>query len=93
MTCSAFAECLLAAVGGNSSLVAFPSQPDYSAIVAPYNLDFPVVPTAVAFPDSAVQVAALVDCAVDAGYKVQAKSGGHSSANYGTDSLRANDIY
>jgi FAD/FMN-containing dehydrogenase len=79
-----FAECLLAALGGNSSLVAFPSQANYSAIVAPYNLDYPVVPAAVAFPHTAIQVAALVECAVVSGYKVQAKSGGHSAANYGT---------
>ncbi|RYP73027.1 hypothetical protein DL771_003895 [Monosporascus sp. 5C6A] len=76
--------CLLAAVGGNSSLVAFPSQENYSAIVAPYNLDYPVIPAAVAFPHTSVQVAALVNCAVVSGYKVQAKSGGHSAANYGS---------
>jgi FAD/FMN-containing dehydrogenase len=84
MTFLTFAECLLAAVGGNSSLVAFPSQANYSTIVAPYNLEYPVVPAAVAFPYTAVQVAALVDCAVVSGYKVQAKSGGHNAANYGT---------
>lgn len=83
MALQAFAHCLLAAVGGNHSLVAFPSQANYSAIVAPYNLDIPVTPAAVAFPYNATGVAALVKCAVTSGYKVQAKSGGHSSANYG----------
>ncbi|KAH8693293.1 hypothetical protein BGW36DRAFT_302033 [Talaromyces proteolyticus] len=79
-----FAECLLAAVGANSSLVAFPWQANYSSIVAPYNLDYPVVPAAVAFPHTAIQVSALVKCAVKSGYKVQPKSGGHSAANYGS---------
>jgi hypothetical protein len=84
MTLHGFAQCLLAAVGGNTSLVVFPSAANYSAIVAPYNLDQPAAPAAVAFPSSAVQVAGLVGCAVATGYRVQAKSGGHSSGNYGT---------
>lgn len=83
MPSSAFARCLVTALGGNSSLVAFPSNNNYSAIVAPYNLDFPVVPAAVAFPYTAAQVSDLVGCAIRSGYKVQPKSGGHSAANYG----------
>ncbi|KAH6641036.1 hypothetical protein F5144DRAFT_618682 [Chaetomium tenue] len=84
MSSSGFARCLVAALGGNSSLVAFPSDGNYSALVAPYNLDFPVVPAAVAFPTTASQVSDLVSCAVESGYKVQAKSGGHSAANFGS---------
>lgn len=80
---SFFEGCVLAAVGWNSSLVAYPSQSNFSSIVAPYNLDCPVTPAAVAFPKTASQVAALVGCAVMSGYKVQPKSGGHSAANYG----------
>lgn len=87
MVLQTFTQCLVAAVGGNTSLVAFPSQANYSAIVAPYNLDYPVVPAAVAFPSLAVEVVALVGCAAVSGYQVQAKSGGHSSANYGTTGL------
>ncbi|KAK3681627.1 hypothetical protein B0T22DRAFT_433899 [Podospora appendiculata] len=79
-----FAQCLLAAVGGNSSRVAFPSQPNYSAVVAPFNLDNPVTPAAVAFPANATQVSALVGCAVKANYRVQPRSGGHSAGNYGS---------
>ncbi|KAK9241916.1 hypothetical protein V1506DRAFT_509961 [Lipomyces tetrasporus] len=60
-----------------------PVATKYSAIVAPYNLDYRVVPAAVAFPHTDIQVVALVECAVVSGYKVQAKSGGHS-ANYGS---------
>ena len=78
-----FAQCLLAAVAGNSSLVAFPSQSNYTAVVAPFNLNFPVTPAAVAFPCAAREVAALVKCAVTWNYKVQARSGGHNAANFG----------
>lgn len=83
MASSVFAKCLVAALGGNSSLVAFPSQANYSAIVAPYNLDYPAIPAAITFPKTPTQVAALVKCAVASGVKVQPKSGGHSAANYG----------
>ncbi|GAM43172.1 hypothetical protein TCE0_047r17763 [Talaromyces pinophilus] len=84
-TTSAVAQqCLLDAVGNDASLVAFPSALLYGSVdVNPYNLDYPVTPAAVTFPESADQVAAIVKCAVDADAKVQAKSGGHSYANYG----------
>jgi hypothetical protein len=62
--------------------LAFPWQANYSVIVAPYNLDYPAVPAAVAFLH--MHVAVLVNCAAESGYKAQAKSGGHSAANYGT---------
>ncbi|KAI7977622.1 hypothetical protein EIK77_010213 [Talaromyces pinophilus] len=83
-TTSAVAQqCLLDAVGNDASLVAFPSALLYGSVdVNPYNLDYPVTPAAVTFPESADQVAAIVKCAVDADAKVQAKSGGHSYANY-----------
>lgn len=78
--------CLLSAVGNNQSLVAFPDQPFYQASsVKPYNLNFPVSPAAVTFPESSQQVADIVKCAVTHGYKVQPKSGGHSYGNYGTE--------
>ena len=83
MGVNAIAMCLLAALGGNPSLIAYPSQANYSAVVDPYNLDVSAVPSVVTFPTSAKQVAAVVDCAVQSGYKVQPKSGGHSYGNYG----------
>ncbi|EED18873.1 glucooligosaccharide oxidase, putative [Talaromyces stipitatus ATCC 10500] len=84
-TTSAVAQqCLLNAVGNDASLVAFPTAPLYESVdVNPYNLDYPVTPAAVTFPESAEQVSAIVKCAVDADVKVQAKSGGHSYGNYG----------
>ncbi|EEA25025.1 hypothetical protein TMatcc_008127 [Talaromyces marneffei ATCC 18224] len=77
-------QCLLNAVGNDASRVAFPTTLLYETVdVNPYNLDYPVTPAAVTFPESAGQVAAIVKCAVNADVKVQAKSGGHSYANYG----------
>lgn len=82
-------SCLLSAVSNDSSLVAFPSQSFYQiSAVKPYNLNIPVVPVAVTFPKSSEQIADIVKCAVDYGYKVQARSGGHSYGNYG-DYIRA----
>jgi hypothetical protein len=76
-------ECLLSAVGSDASLVAFQGHLLYQTIdVKPYNLNFPVTPAAVTFPTSANQVAAIVKCAANGGYKVQARSGGHSYGNY-----------
>lgn len=51
--------------------------------VKPYNLAVDVNPEVVIRPNSTEQVAAIVQCAVENGYKVQAKSGGHSYANFG----------
>ncbi|KAJ9148277.1 hypothetical protein NKR23_g5220 [Pleurostoma richardsiae] len=79
-----FSQCLLAAMQGNSTLVAFPSQQNYTDAVEPYNLDIPVVPAAVVLPTTAAQVAAAVSCAVRAGVKVQPRSGGHNYGNYGS---------
>jgi FAD/FMN-containing dehydrogenase len=79
-----FATCLLVSVGRNSSGAAFPGQPNYAALVSPYNLDLLTTPAAIVFPQNAAQVAAAVKCAVNAGIKVQAKSGGHNYGNFGS---------
>lgn len=64
--------------------VAFPGDLFYQTVdVNRYNLNIPVTPAAVTFPTSSQQVAAVVKCAADNGYPVQAKSGGHSFGNYG----------
>jgi FAD/FMN-containing dehydrogenase len=76
--------CLLAAVAGDSSRVAFQSDPLYQIdAVHPYNLNIPVHPAAVTFPESLMEVENIVRCATQGGYKVQARSGGHSYGNYG----------
>lgn len=77
-------DCLISAVGGNAAHVAFQDQLLYQATaVDVYNLNIPVTPAAVTYPQSADEVAAVVKCASEYDYKVQARSGGHSFGNYG----------
>ena len=74
----------------DSGSVAFPGDLLYQQVdVNRYNLNIPVTPAAVTFPTSSQQVAAVVKCAADNGYPVQAKSGGHSYGNYGVYPVRA----
>lgn len=80
---TAIHTCLLAAVGNNTDLVAFRDDAFFRSHVPLYNLDLPVLPAAIVFPKSSVQVAEVVHCATTNGYKVQAYSGGHSYGNYG----------
>ncbi|KAL1619719.1 hypothetical protein SLS56_009974 [Neofusicoccum ribis] len=76
-------SCLLTAVGTDETLVAIPDEALYQANdVHPYNLDIPVTPAAVAYPDSAQMIADIVGCAVQYGNKVQARTGGHGFGNY-----------
>ncbi|KAH8901539.1 FAD-binding domain-containing protein [Thozetella sp. PMI_491] len=81
-------RCLLASVGGNSSLVLFPSQKAFSSTVdaSKYNLDVQDKPAAIVYPETPDQVSAAVKCAADCGIKIQARSGGHSYGNYGLSS-------
>lgn len=82
---STLRQCLLTAVQNDPTLVAVDGDLLYQTLaVQVYNLNWPVTPAAVAFPKSTQQVASIVNCAVSLGYKVQAKSGGHSYGNYGT---------
>jgi FAD binding domain len=68
-----------------SSLVALPSKWDYYLVdVTPYNLNIPVSPSAVTYPQTTAHVQAIVKCAAKYNYQVQTKSGGHSYGNYGT---------
>ncbi|KAF8148876.1 putative glucooligosaccharide oxidase [Crassisporium funariophilum] len=66
----------------DASLRTYPQAIDYTLKVNAYNLDYPVNPAAIVRPTSTQQVSAAVQCAVKAGVKVQARSGGHSFANY-----------
>lgn len=76
-------DCLVDAVGGNEGLLAFSSDPLYQLTdVHPYNLDIPITPAAVTYPETPEHVAGIVKCAAGAQLKVQPRSGGHSYANY-----------
>ena len=77
-------DSLTTAVGGVAAHVAFQDALLYqTTAVHPYNLNIPVTPTAVTYPQSAEEVAAVIKCASDYDYKVQARSGGHSFGNFG----------
>jgi FAD/FMN-containing dehydrogenase len=70
-----------------SSLVALPTKLDYYLVdVTPYNLNIPVNPSAVTYPETTAHVQAIVKCAAQYNYQVQAKGGGHSYGNFGTHS-------
>ena len=78
---SPLADCLDAVCGSRSDCVNYAGAPFYQiSWVKPYNLDIPVTPAAVIRPDDADDVAGAVKCAAEHGFKVQAKSGGHSYA-------------
>ncbi|KAK8041709.1 FAD-linked oxidoreductase YvdP 2 [Apiospora rasikravindrae] len=81
---SPLAECLNAVCNGRAGCVAYPDTPLYQvAWVNRYNLDIPVNPVAVTRPNTAEDVAGFVKCAASNNVQVQAKSGGHSYANFG----------
>lgn len=73
-----FEACVVNAVDGKTEQYALPSGVNYTTSLNVYNLDHIYIPSAVAYPTSAEQVAALVKCACSAGVAVQALSGGHS---------------
>jgi len=76
---------LLAALGGQDHLIAFPTKLLYQFEDAkPYNLDLPIIPAAVTYPKTPEQIAAIIKYASAANLKVQARSGGHSYANFCT---------
>lgn len=60
------------------------SSANWSALIEPFNLRLPYVPSVVTLPYTPQHVSDSVTCAATAGLKVQAKSGGHSYASYST---------
>lgn len=82
---SSLQKCIDAVGNGRDGFAAYPSNPLYQIQwVKPYNLDVAVTPAAVVRPQTAQDVSAIVICATKNNVKIQAKSGGHSYANYGT---------
>ncbi|KAI5859928.1 putative glucooligosaccharide oxidase [Durotheca rogersii] len=55
---------------------------DWTVFSSTYNLRLPVVPAAVVLPRTVQHVSDAVLCAAQHGFKVQARSGGHSYASY-----------
>jgi FAD/FMN-containing dehydrogenase len=74
----------MAAVGGNPDMAIFRGDLLYQFRALPsYNQAIPVHPEVITCPNDTTQVAEIVRCAVEANYRVQAYSGGHSYGNYG----------
>ena len=85
-------DCLVSAVGGHAG-VSFQDQLLYqTTAVEAYNLNIPVTPAAITYPQSADEVASILKCASDFDYKVQARSGGHSFGNYGMTLMWVSDV-
>ncbi|KAK1221872.1 hypothetical protein PQX77_015306 [Marasmius sp. AFHP31] len=76
-----FQTCLQSALPRTA--ISIPSDPfyDLSAVKA-YNKAFDITPVAVVRPSTTEQVSKVVVCATENGVKVQARSGGHSYADF-----------
>ncbi|KAJ7460832.1 hypothetical protein FB451DRAFT_1044988 [Mycena latifolia] len=76
--------CLNDVFASSAGDVAYPQDVFYQlAHVKVYNTHIPVTPAAVTRPTTSEEVSKIVQCAVASAVKVQARSGGHSYANYG----------
>ncbi|KAJ4323828.1 hypothetical protein N0V84_004174 [Fusarium piperis] len=83
---TALRTCLDSVCAKDTNCVRYPGikqDEEYFQWSAPFNLGRVVKPAAVVRPKDADQVAAFVQCAAKNKVKVQARSGGHSYANYG----------
>jgi len=81
---SALQTCIDAVGNGRTGFAGYPSNPLYQIQwVKPYNLDVHVTPAVVVRPQTAQDISGILKCAKTSNLKVQAKSGGHSYANYG----------
>jgi hypothetical protein len=78
------AQNLQACLANKSVPTRLNSSPDWTSLIDPYNLRLKYTPAAVTLPTTPQHVSDSVVCAVAAGVKVQARSGGHS---YGSFSL------
>ncbi|KAF7317826.1 Reticuline oxidase [Mycena kentingensis (nom. inval.)] len=77
--------CLNKVFAGNvSEKVGYPQDFLFQPIdVKAYNTRVPVIPAAVTRPSTTAEISGVLACAAASDVKVQAKSGGHSYANYG----------
>lgn len=71
-------DCLDAICSNRSACVTYPDEPIFAWWAKPFNLEFPVIPAAIIRPENTIEIAETVKCARKYGFKVQAKSGGHS---------------
>lgn len=58
------------------------SDPNYAELAEPFNLRLAYKPKVIVLPTTEEHVQTAVKCANKGGFKVQARSGGHSYASY-----------
>ncbi|KAI0011005.1 hypothetical protein F4779DRAFT_616074 [Xylariaceae sp. FL0662B] len=78
--------CLNNVCAGRDDCVRYSGDGDFSYYtqwIRPWNLAWDIVPAAVVRPQNTQEVSAVVKCCAQHDVKVQARSGGHSYANYG----------
>ncbi|KAF1961556.1 FAD-binding domain-containing protein [Byssothecium circinans] len=72
------ADCL----GDKNVPVRWENSPDFSELAEPFNLRLAYKPKVIVLPSKDQHVQDAVKCANECGFKVQARSGGHSYASY-----------
>lgn len=72
------ADCL----GDSNVPVKWENSPDYAELAEPFNLRLAYKPKVIVLPTTSKHVQDAVKCASEGGFKVQARSGGHSYASY-----------
>ncbi|KAF5706724.1 reticuline oxidase [Fusarium mundagurra] len=83
---AALRTCLDSVCAGAADCVRYPASGEnreYFQWASPFNLGRVVFPAAVVRPNTDEQLSGFVRCAAETNVKVQARSGGHSYANYG----------
>lgn len=81
-----FQQCIANALSGDSGRFAFPQDLLFDITdLELYNLDRPVTPSAIVYPNNVQEVSAIVVCASEYGVAVQGRSGGHSYDNNGEE--------
>lgn len=76
--------CLNNVFTSSAGSVSYPQNAFYQLLdVKAYNRHIPITPAAVTRPTTSEEISKIVACAGASGVKVQARSGGHSFANYG----------
>ncbi|KAF2168438.1 Glucooligosaccharide oxidase [Zasmidium cellare ATCC 36951] len=79
-----FQQCIAQALSGDSGRFAFPTDLLFDLTdLHLYNLDHPLTPAAITYPNNVQEVSSIVVCASQYGVAVQGRSGGHSYDNNG----------
>lgn len=78
------ADTLLRCLNNHNIPLVQPSDQQYTNLSEPYNLRIQNHPAVIIFPSTTKHISDAILCAATSGFKVQARSGGHSYASYST---------